>query len=202
MAKKRKDEGKRILTAEFRMSYPVLFKAQQIKGKGDFLYTLKMLFPKDEGGMQELRKFATECIKEKWPKFNRKKKPKKFGWPFVNGDKTGVPEEEGYWTINCKSKNKPQVRNAAKNPIVNESEIYPGCWGRATLTPLVYSNASDGFSFWLGNVIKTRDDEPIAGGGRSAEDDFEDIEPEDEDDENDDDEGDDDGDYDDEGGFF
>ncbi len=71
--------------------------------------------------------------------------------------------------ISCNSDKKPGLLNQAAQLIVNEDDIYSGCWVRADINCAGYDRKGNkGVSFFLNNVQKLGDDERF-GGRRSAE---------------------------------
>lgn len=104
MAKEEKSKGDRekcrILTPEFRVSYPHVFKAVQFQGKGDFKFSVTMLFKKS----QDLSTIKLAMKHAKIAEFG----PDKSNWPddletpVVDGDAPKYAEREGYkghWVI-------------------------------------------------------------------------------------------------------
>jgi hypothetical protein len=143
-----------------------------------------------------MRKAATKLIKATWPA-----EFKKFGtdwksWedpiklPFRNGDtdraafdKQSRKPKEGYpghIFVRASTLDRPGLlieRNGDRVPAPDGGrDFYPGCWARAVLVCCPYDTAGNrGITFYLNNVLKTRDDTPLAGRA-NAEDDFADIE--------------------------
>jgi hypothetical protein len=79
---------------------------------------------------------------------------------------------QGSFFINANSVQKPGVVDAEMNHIIDPSEFYSGCYGRASLTFYPYnSNGSKGIACGLGNLQKLADGDRL-GGGTSAEEDF------------------------------
>ena len=62
--------------------------------------------------------------------------------------------------------------DAACSPILDRSEVYSGCYGRASISFFAFnSNGNRGIACGLNNLQKLRDGEPL-GGRASAEADF------------------------------
>ena len=69
------------------------------------------------------------------------------------------------------SVNKPGVVDNDLNPIIDPSEFYSGCYGRASITFYPYnSNGSKGIACGLNNIQKTDDGEQLGGGSSAASD--------------------------------
>ena len=63
--------------------------------------------------------------------------------------------------------------------IIDQSEVYSGCYGRISVTFYGYnSNGNRGIAAGLGNIQKLKDGEPL-GGRNSATDDFSTVDNED-----------------------
>ncbi len=169
--------GEKLLTPVFRLAFANgVFEAkvhQNSTGKPKF--SAAMLFDED-ADLSKLKAAAQDCVKNQWGK----KKPKRLKSPFKD---QGDYEYEGYidgnTLMNCTSTRKPQVTeivNGAFVPILDTSELYSGCYCKATVVPAAYEGESmaPGVTFYLNNIIKVADGEPLAGGS-SAESDFEDL---------------------------
>ena len=88
-------------------------------------------------------------------------------------DTDAHPEYKGHYFINVNTYTKPGVVDAQLNPILDASEVYSGCYGRVSMSPAAYSqDGNRGLKFYLNNVQKVRDGEPLGGAGFKPEDDF------------------------------
>ena len=88
-----------------------------------------------------------------------------------NGTPYG-PECKGCWVITASSKNKPQVVHQSDiNTELLPQDIYSGMYARVTINFYGYSRAGKrGVGCGLGNIMKTRDGDPLAGGASAAAD--------------------------------
>jgi len=65
--------------------------------------------------------------------------------------------------INAKSKEAPQIVDNNVQPITNQSDLYPGCYGKVSITLYGYNyNGAKGIAAWLGNIQKIKDGEPFS----------------------------------------
>ena len=82
------------------------------------------------------------------------------------------PECAGHWVITASSKRKPQVVDISNiNVELAPQDIYSGMYARVTLNFFAFNvNGNRGVGCGLGNVMKTRDGEPLAGGASAASD--------------------------------
>ena len=82
-------------------------------------------------------------------------------------------ECKGHWVITGSSKRKPQCVDISNIKVeLAPLDVYSGMYARVTLNFYPYdAGGSKGVACGLGNLLKTRDGEPL-GGGASAESDF------------------------------
>ena len=156
-----------VLTTEFRVSFPHVFKPQSAAEGAEPKYSLSMLFPVGTD-VTALKKAAADAAKEKWGD----NLPKKLKSPFLDqGDYEYDGYEEGGVLIRATSKQKPGLVDAKVQAIIDESEFYPGCYARATVRAFAYDvSGNKGVSFGLQNLQKTRDGEMMGGRTRAATD--------------------------------
>lgn len=181
MAKKMARSGT-IMTPEFRVSYPNIFTAVVNRMSKKEEYSLVALFKKGQD-ISILKNAVKKIAEEEWGT-DQKKWPKKLRLPFRDQserEKEGedgnaympVGYEAGAIFINLKSKQRPGIVDSNRQAIIDETEIYAGCYARATLNAYAYDYEGNvGIAFGLNNVQKLRDGEPLSGKAK-AEDDFE-----------------------------
>ena len=94
--------------------------------------------------------------------------------PLRDGD-LERPDDPAYanaYFVNANSTTAPGIVDAAKNQIIDKSEVYSGCYGRASISFYAYNaNGNKGIACGLNNLQKIKDGEPL-GGKASAESDF------------------------------
>ena len=96
--------------------------------------------------------------------------------------KCGVYAYADSYFFNANSKQAPQVVDKNVQPILDQSEVYSGCYGRISVNFYGFStNGNKGIAAGLGNIQKLRDGESL-GGRTNAEDDFDAVEVDDEED--------------------
>ncbi len=169
----------RVTTNEVRMSYVHLFKPYAFQPGQEEKYGVTVLVPKTDTDTMARINAAIEAAKQKGAQ-------DKWGGvippicpaPVYDGD--GVrpsdgapfgPECKGHWvfTASAKSDYPPQVVDSAGNPIINQSEVYSGMYGRVNVSFFPYMfGGKKGIGCGLGPVMKTRDGEPLGGGAPSA----------------------------------
>lgn len=174
-------ESENIMTPEFRVSFPYVFRPQKAMEAGkDPKYSLVMLFAKGD----KLPKLAAAVNKILTEKFgtDKTKWPKNITMPFRDqGEKSMGGYEAGGVFITPTSKQKPGLVDASNNDIIDEAEFYSGCYARATVRPFYYEVKGEnggvmkrGVSFGLQNIQKLRDGEPLSG-RLKAQDEFEPV---------------------------
>lgn len=188
----------RMITPEFRVSYPHVFKAQSPKPKDKPKFSITMLFPKDTDLMGLTVDGQPRSIKEiiknaKIAKFGGKENwPADLESPVTDGDDPkfeGKDGYEGHWVIKATTseEQRPGVVDKSMAPIVDPAELYPGCYARAYVYAYVWEYmGTQGVGFILDHVQKLRDGKSF-GGKKPVEQVFSPVEV-DEDDETTDDE--------------
>lgn len=173
MAKPTADKEKqRLLTPEFRVSYPHVFKPSSFKNS-EPKYSVTGLFPKGSESIKEIQRAITNAkIAAYGP--DKSAWPKGLILPVTDGDSPKYADKDGYkghWAIKFSTKagNKPTVVNEQVEPIIEASEFYPGCYARAYVFAYAWEFAGkEGISFILDHVQKTRDGKSF-GGKKPAE---------------------------------
>lgn len=179
--------GTRV-TVRGRLSYVHVFKPHASVPGAEEKYSTTILVPKtDVETKQKIDaaiKAATELgVLEKWNGV----KPPTVPNPIWDGD--GVkqngeqfgPECKGHWvfTASAKADYPPQVVDRRVQPILDQSEIYSGCYANVAVNFFPYLFAGKkGIGAGLGNIQKIKDGESLAG-TRTAEQDFAVVDDED-----------------------
>lgn len=159
----------RVITPLCRLSYPHLTKPAEMSGK----YQAELIFPPGTD-LSALRTAANLAATNKWGS----KLPNKVRSPFRDGDKDreGKDGYEGCQFIGARATEKPGVViGPNRDECLDPSEVYGGCWVRASVTAFAYEwQGTHGVSFALNNIWKVKDGEPF-GTRISAQDEFEDV---------------------------
>ena len=167
---KQEQSTKRVITPIARLSYPYLFEKSEGMNGGEGKYQCELIFGSD-ADLAELRRAANEAAKDKWGD----KIPKNLRSPFRQGDEDRE-DKDGYAGsifIGARSKDRPGVVvGRDRQPCGDPSEVYGGCYVKASVTAFAYDQAGNkGVSFALNNVWKIKDGEPF-GSRRNAEQEF------------------------------
>lgn len=163
----------KVTTGKFRSSYANVFVARSIED-GDPMYSITMLFDKDDPCLKDLKKVAKNAVANKWGS----NPPKNLRSPFRDPDDDDKHPGEAYKGkiyIRASSKTKPGIVDAHRNAIIDPNEFYSGCYARATLNAFGYdTKGNKGVSFGLNNLQKLGEGERLDG-RVAAEDDFDDY---------------------------
>jgi hypothetical protein len=165
-------KGVKFTTPIFRMSFPQLIKPKAFQEGAKPAYSVVMLFDKDQD-LSEMKKAILKAGQEGFG-------PDRKSWPEVSlpwrdGDSQ---EYEGYADkiyATAKSYNRILLVDRDKQKILDESEIYGGCYGRAVCVAKATESGGKFFiTLYLQGVQKIKDGEAF-GAGASVHD-FEDLE--------------------------
>lgn len=156
-----------------RFSYLHCWEPDSVNG-GDPKYSVSAIIPKSDTKTVNAIKAAIEQAKKdsvsKWGG----KVPANLKLPLRDGD-IDRPDDEAYagcYFFNANSRQAPQVVDSKVQPILDQSEVYSGCYGKISVTFYGYnSNGNRGIAAGLGNIQKLKDGESL-GGRTSAADDF------------------------------
>ena len=172
----------KVVTGKVRFSYVNVFKARSFQQGQDEKYSICLLIDKRDKTTLSKIKVAIEAAKkqgiaDKWGG----KIPANLKMPLRNGDAERAEEAEEYigmFFINANSNQKPGIVDENLNEILDQTELYSGCYGRASINFFPFnSNGNKGIAVGLNNVQKLADGEPLGASRASAEDDFADSRP-------------------------
>lgn len=168
-----------ITTGEVRLSYVHLFKPYAAMQGQEEKYSCTILVPKTDADTKARIDAAIEAAKQKGTsdKWNGVRPPI-LAVPVYDGD--GVrpsdgmafgPECKGHWvfTASAKADYPPEIVDKMGNPIINQSEVYSGMYGRVNVTFFPYMfGGKKGIGCGLGPVQKLRDGEALGGSAPTA----------------------------------
>lgn len=182
MSKNNPNQQTKVVTGEVRFSYLHVFEPHAIEPGQDAKYSVSLLIPKSDKKTLRKIKNAVEAAKVagQASKFSGKI-PANLKTPLRDGDTERPDQEEykGHYFINANSTGKPGLVDADVNPIMDSTELYSGCYGRASVNFYAYNvSGNRGIACGLNNLQKLRDGDTLGGRSR-AEDDFDAVEVED-----------------------
>ena len=167
----------KVLTGEVRLSYCHLTTPRASQSGGEPRYGVTLLIPKTDVATKAdidaaYQAAANEALTRVWNGVY----PPQLRVPIYDGDglqPSGVPfgeECKGHWVLRASTKIKPQVVGMDNiNCQLAPADIYSGMYARVTIRFFGYSNSGNkGIGCGLGNVMKTRDGEALAGSASAS----------------------------------
>lgn len=178
MAETKDAQSTKVVTGLVRFSYAHLFEPSSVEEGGEKKYSLSIIIPKSDKQTIAKIKAAIEAAKEqgKTSKF-KGKIPANLKLPLRDGDTEREDDDayKGSYFINCSSKQKPGLVDKDLNPILDQADLYSGCFGRVSINFYPFDvSGNKGIACGLNNVQKLKDGDPLAGRSK-AEDDFAEV---------------------------
>ncbi len=140
---------------------------------GEPKYGVSAIIPKGDKDTFNRIKAAIETVKKESASVWGGKVPSSLKLPLRDGD-IDRPDDEAYknsYFLNANSKLKPQVVDNMVQEILNQSEVYSGCYGKISVNFYAYNkNGNKGIAAGLGNIQKLRDGESLSNRTTAAED--------------------------------
>lgn len=170
------NETTKVITGKVRFSFCNVFQPKSING-GDEKYSVSLVISKkDKDTLERVNAGIKEAEKVGIAKYGAKfTAGAGFKRPLRDGD-IDRSDDENYancYFVNANSATKPNIVDKNVQPILDSSEVYSGCYGRASLSFYPFNtNGNRGIACGLQNLQKLADGEPLGGRSR-AEDDFE-----------------------------
>ncbi len=161
-----------VTTGEVRFSYTNLFKPRAQQEGAEPKYSTTILVPKaDTATKAAIDAAINAAIEQGVGKCWNGQRPPRPAICVHDGDgarpSDGLPfgdECKGCWVFTASSKNPPFIVDRNVQPILQQTEIYSGMYGRANVTFFPYANSGKkGVGCALNGVQKLRDGEALAG---------------------------------------
>lgn len=165
----------KVITGKCRLSYAHIWEPSSMDENSPAKYSACIIVRKDDTKTLSKIRAAVDAatkdgVQSKW----KGKKPANLKLPLRDGDEERPDDEafQGCYFLNANSGRRPGVVDLALNPIMDQDEVYSGCYCRFAINFYPFSaSGNNGVAVGLNNVQKVADGEPLAGGSR-AEDDF------------------------------
>ena len=162
----------KVITGKVRFSYANVWAPKSING-GDEKYSVSLIIPKsDKKTIADIQAAIELAKKEGASKFGGKV-PASLKLPMRDGD-VDRPDDEAYkgcYFVNANSKDRPGIVDKSVKPILDQTELYSGCYGRASISFYAFNqNGNKGIACGLQNLQKLADGEPLGGRSRADED--------------------------------
>lgn len=170
-------EKLKLKTTEFRVSHPHIFKPSAMEGSKTESYSIEMLFDKSTTKLSDIQRPLLFAAADKWGT-DKADWPEPLQWAYRDGDKPRMnkktkkmevkEEHKGMWVVRANSSADYQrpwvVGRDPKIALEDESELYPGCYARASLKAHPWEFGDKfGVKFILGGVQFIRDGKAIGG---------------------------------------
>ena len=167
-------QATKVVTGKVRFSYLHVFEPSAAEEGQEKKYSVSLIIPKkDKATLAKIEK-AIEAAKEAGKAKFGGKIPATLKLPLRDGD-IERPEDEAYadsFFVNANARTRPGLVDKALNPIMDQEELYSGCYGRASVTFYAFNTSGNkGIACGLNNLMKLEDGESL-GGRQSAENDF------------------------------
>lgn len=166
----------RVVTPKGLVCFPDVFVPKEYNGKSK--YNLTLIFEEGED-LKKIEKLIEETGTEAFGKWS----PKTMTSSLKDGDtkdEEKYPLFQGKMFISASSNFQPQLIDMAREPILDESEFYAGCYARASVTAYAWTfNGKKGVSLNLCNVQKMADGKALGSSRKAAVDEFDAIATED-----------------------
>jgi len=156
-----------ITVGPVRFSYLACFEPQAMEEGQQKKFSVSAIIPKKEKEtikkIEKAIKLAMEEGKEKkWGG----KIPANLKLPLRDGDEERGEDEAyiGSMFFNAHATTRPGVVDAARNPIVDQDEVYSGAWGYLNVTFYPFNaGGSKGVAVGFNHLMKTKDGERLSG---------------------------------------
>ena len=166
----------KVLTGRARLSYAHLFKARAAEDGGVPKFSGMFLIPKKDTVTLNRINAAIDAAKRAGIDKFGGKVPVTLRIPLRDGDTdppggNAKPELAGMMFITASTTDAPLVVGEDKQEIIDQSEVYSGCYVRASITFVAYNHKSGGkgVGAYLNGVQKVADGEPFGAARENAD---------------------------------
>ncbi len=172
--------SKKVITGpHVRFSYVNVFEPKAMSDGATPKYSVSLIIRKDDKNTVDAIRAAVKYVYENNPNVLQgasKNLPplSSMKTPLRDGDaeRPDDPAYKGCYFVNANSTERPGIVDIDRAPILDRSEFYSGCYGRASVNFYPYNrNGNKGIAAGLNNLQKLKDGTPLSGRA-SAEDDF------------------------------
>jgi hypothetical protein len=167
----------KVVTGLARFSYVHVWEPSAVQEGQDKKYSVSLIIPKSDKKTIAKIKAAIEAAAEQAKAKFGGKVPANLKTPLRDGDEER-PDDEAYenaYFINASSKTKCGIVDKNANPIMNQDEVYSGCYGYASVNFYGFNTSGNkGVAAGLNHIMKVKDGESL-GGRSTAESDFAEV---------------------------
>lgn len=173
-------------TPAVRISFPDVFRPRAFQEGDTPRYSVTMMFNKANAEHMAFVKLLhgdlQAALAAKWPDPSNRPRTPLVGSPrspIKDGDTTlnlqDVPIKEnnpayaGHYIVRASSTKPIKVVDRRTSEIIDDSEVYGGCWAKVAINAYTYSGRSQGVTLGLNGLQKWADDDSFGGGRPSVE---------------------------------
>jgi hypothetical protein len=172
----------KVIIGPVRFSYCHLWEPWALDKSQTPKYSVSLIIPKTNKKLkQEIDAAIATAVEQGKKKFGEKYSPLNLKLPLHDGVARELKDEayEDSWYLGANSTTKPGVVDRNRKPVLEQDEVYSGCYGYASVNFYPFDNGlSRGVACGLNHVMKTQDGDPL-GGRSTAEYDFAEVTVED-----------------------
>lgn len=173
--------AEKIQLRDVRLSFPVLWKAEEFKaGDGKPRFSANLLVTPGSAADKQInaaiKKVAAEAWKEKAEKMLKAYAGQKNQYCYRDGDLSNYDGYDGLWFLAAHSKVRPTVIDRNREPLDAASgRPYAGCYVNAIVEIYVQEGENPGIRAGLSGIQFVRDGEAFGGGRPASADEFDDL---------------------------
>ena len=166
-------QSTKVVTGKVRFSYLHVWEPSAVEEGQEKKYSVSLIIPKkDKVTIAKINK-AIEAAKEAGKAKFGGKVPGSLKLPLRDGD-IDRSDDDNYadsYFINANCKTKPGLVDKDINPIMDQDELYSGCFGKASITFYAFNTSGNkGIACGLNNLMKLEDGDPLGGRSTAASD--------------------------------
>lgn len=175
----------KVITDKVRFSYLHVWEPVAIQEGQTKKFSVSLIIPKSNKALvKKIRDAIAAAAEAGKAKVFKGKIPANLKTPLRDGDEER-PDDEAYansFFVNANATTKPGIVDKDVNPILDQNEVYSGCYGRASINFYAFDKAGNkGIACGLNHIQKLADGEPLSG-RTTADADFGGLENDDDDD--------------------
>lgn len=177
--------AEKVVTGKVRLSYVTVFEPRAVSEGSEKKYSVSILISKENTAeIAKIEKAVAKVIASSKDILGKSSKGLKT--PLRDGDEEKDGDEyEGMMFLTANSKNAPILVDQNRQEIIDEREIYSGCYGRISMNLYAFNTGGNrGVACGLNSVQKLADGESFGGTYTQAdmENDFDEYEDDEDDD--------------------
>lgn len=160
-------DARNVTTGEVRLSFVNLFTPRANQPGQEPKYSVTILVPKNDfQTVQRIQAGIAAALQQGtakgfWPQGSQPKTVLYDGDGLRPQGEPFGPECRGHWVLRASSKRQPAIVDGNLNPVLEQTQVYSGIYGRVNIEFYAFNNQSKGIGAMLGPVQITRPGEPL-----------------------------------------